>query len=79
MSASGKTADVKEESKVVLDKIGNILKNYEDHLIKIEGVEDIHHIHIWSIDGFHNYVTLHVVTNSNDFKKLKNIVVSEMK
>ena len=33
-------ADVKEESKIVLDKIGNILKNYEDHLIKIEGHTD---------------------------------------
>lgn len=33
-------ADVKEESKPVLDKIGNILKNYEDHLIKIEGHTD---------------------------------------
>ncbi len=33
-------ADVKEESKAVLDKIGNILKNYEDHLIKIEGHTD---------------------------------------
>lgn len=33
-------ADIKEDSKKVLDKIGNILKNYEDHLIKIEGHTD---------------------------------------
>lgn len=33
-------ADIKEESEQVLDKIGNILKNYDDHLIKIEGHTD---------------------------------------
>ncbi len=33
-------ADIKDESKPILDKIGNILKNYEDHLIKIEGHTD---------------------------------------
>lgn len=45
----------------------NKLKN---ELIKIDGVDDIHHIHIWSIDGYNNYATMHIVTK-NDIKKIK--------
>lgn len=43
----------------------------KDHLNKIEGVDDIHHIHVWSIDGYNNYATMHIVTKSNDIKKIK--------
>ena len=32
-----------------------------DHLMAIEGVLDVHHIHIWSMDGQHHYATMHVV------------------
>ena len=35
------------------------------HLLEIEGVKDVHHIHIWSIDGHSNYATMHIVTNAN--------------
>lgn len=47
------------------------------HLLKIEGVEDIHHIHVRSIDGFNNFATLHVVTKKYD-EKLKNKVREEL-
>ena len=36
----------------------------------IKGVINVHHIHLWSIDGFNNYATMHVVTNSNNIKHL---------
>ena len=32
-----------------------------EHLVEIDGVLDIHHIHIWSMDGQSNYATMHVV------------------
>lgn len=32
------------------------------HISEIEGVVDVHHIHIWSMDGQNNYATMHVVT-----------------
>ena len=32
-----------------------------DHLKEIDGVIDVHHIHIWSMDGNNNYATMHVV------------------
>lgn len=43
----------------------------KNHLQEIDGVNDIHHIHIWSIDGYNNYATMHIVTKSNDIKKIK--------
>ena len=45
------------------------IDNLKTNLLKIDGVEDIHHIHVWSIDGYNNYATLHVVSDSKDIKK----------
>ena len=42
----------------------------EKHLLKIQGVEGIHHIHLRSIDGYNNFATLHVIVDkySHDIK-----------
>ncbi len=32
---------------------------------KLKEVIDVHHIHIWSMDGQNNYATMHIVTNSD--------------
>ena len=37
----------------------------KEHLMEIPGVIDVHHIHIRSTDGQHNYATMHVVTNAD--------------
>lgn len=34
-----------------------------EHIAAIDGVLDVHHIHIWSMDGQNNYATMHIVTN----------------
>ncbi len=34
------------------------------HVSEIEGVLDVHHIHIWSMDGHNNYATMHIVTEA---------------
>ena len=34
------------------------------HLMEIEGVLGVHHIHLWSLDGSHNYATMHIVTDA---------------
>ena len=41
------------------------MEEIKEHICKLEGVIDVHHIHIWSMDGFHNYATMHVVTDEN--------------
>lgn len=34
-------------------------------IMQTDGVLDVHHIHIWSIDGITNLATMHIVTNEN--------------
>ncbi len=48
------------------------------HLMRIDGVSGIHHVHIWSMDGENNYATMHVVTDS-DTCKIKEKVRRELK
>ena len=49
------------------------------NILKIENVEDIHHIHVWSIDGYNNYATMHIVTKTENIKELKNKIRHELK
>lgn len=46
------------------------IEKVKQSILKIKDVEDIHHIHIWSIDGYNNYATMHVVVKEidNDIK-----------
>ncbi|MBR3891773.1 MAG: cation transporter [Bacilli bacterium] len=39
------------------------LEEIKHHLLEIEGIKGVHHIHVWSMDGINNYATMHVVTN----------------
>ena len=54
------------------------IEELKKHLTKIEGVEDIHHIHVWSIDGYNNYATMHIVSKSQDIKKIKKEIREEL-
>lgn len=49
-----------------------------EHISHIEGVLDVHHIHIWSMDGQNNYATMHVVTNE-DAHHMKHLIRDELK
>ena len=37
----------------------------KNKLLSITGIRDVHHIHVWSMDGFNNYATMHVVATGN--------------
>ena len=54
------------------------IEEVKKHLLEIEGVEDIHHIHIWSMDGIHNYATMHIVTKEKDSKEIKRKIREEL-
>lgn len=43
----------------------------KEELLCIEYVEDVHHLHIRSIDGTAHYATLHIVTKAADLPSLK--------
>ena len=47
-------------------------------LLKVKNVSDIHHIHIWSMDGVNNYATIHAVINTLDFEKVKKNLKEEL-
>ena len=54
------------------------IADIKEHLMKIENIKDVHHIHAWSIDGNENLATMHIVANDND-KDLKKKIREELK
>ena len=54
------------------------IEHLKEHLKQVNEVEDIHHIHVWSIDGYNNYATMHIVTKSKDIKKVKKEIREEL-
>ncbi len=49
----------------------------KEHLLKINGVKDVHHIHIRSVDGYTNYATMHLIAKG-DFKEIKHNVKEKL-
>ena len=49
----------------------------ENHLKEIDGIFDVHHIHIWSMDGQNNLATIHIVTDDNT-QQIKELVRQEL-
>lgn len=54
------------------------IEHLKEHLQEIEEVDDVHHIHVWSIDGYNNYATMHIVTKSNNIKEVKRKIREEL-
>ena len=50
----------------------------KEELLRINGVRDVHHLHIRSMDGAHHYATFHVVTDSDDLPSLKAALRAEL-
>lgn len=71
--------NLKEVIDIFCEKIpdGISTEEIKHHLLEIDGVIDVHHIHIWSIDGNGAYATMHIVTNS-DTKEIKHKVKEEL-
>lgn len=59
--------NLKEIADLFLEKTPQKIKiaEIENHMKEIDGVIDVHHIHIWSMDGQYNYATMHIVTDGN--------------
>ena len=72
--------NLKEVLDLFLEKIpDNIsIEEIKHHIKEIDGVIGVHHIHIWSIDGFHNYATMHIVANENSHE-IKDKIREELK
>lgn len=70
---------LKEIVDIFLEKTpSNIdIEEIKDYLLEIEGVIDVHHIHVRSIDGFNNYATMHIVVDC-DCKDIKHKIKEKL-
>lgn len=71
--------NLREATEIFMGKIpdGVSVAEIEEHLSEIEGVENAHHVHLWTLDGQVNFATMHVVTAA-DTQKVKAKVREEM-
>lgn len=69
---------------IFLEKMPDNIKIEElkKHLSNVEKVEDIHHVHVWTMDGMNNYATLHVLVDGNiivdELEKIKEDLREEL-
>ena len=72
--------NLRESLDVFLEKTpsGVCVHELEEHISKIDGVQDVHHVHVWSMDGHRNYATMHIVTDG-DAHHVKEHVRAELR
>ena len=54
------------------------IEEIKHHLTQLDGVLDVHHIHIWSLDGAQNCATMHIVTDGEPLQ-VKRAVKTELR
>ncbi len=72
--------NLKEALDLFLEKAphGIDVAEIKAHLLGLDGVLDVHHIHLWSMDGHNHYATMHLVTNA-DSHHIKDAVREELR
>ena len=72
--------NLKEVLELFLEKVPHNIdvNELKEHIGKINGVLNIHHIHIWSMDGHSNYATMHIVAEG-DSHNIKKQIREELK
>ena len=72
--------NLKKVADIFLEKTpdGISVEDISKHLLEIEGVADVHHIHIRSLDGCRHYATMHVVAEGG-FHIIKERVRDELR
>lgn len=44
------------------------IEKIRQHLLEIDGITDVHHIHVWIMDSQTSYATMHIVVNTDNHK-----------
>ena len=72
--------NLKEILNLILEKTpkGINIKEIENKVKEINEIKDVHHIHVWSLDGEKNYATMHIVSNKNVKEEVR-IKLKELK
>ena len=71
--------NLKEAVEIITEKKpdGISVDEIVHHISEIEGVEEVHHIHIHSLDGIHHYGSMHIVAQGN-FEVIKKKIKQEL-
>ncbi len=72
--------NLKEAIDIFLEKTPNgvDVDVIKAHILEIEDVIGVHHVHVWSMDGSGNYATMHIVTNA-DSHQIKDKIREELR
>jgi cobalt-zinc-cadmium efflux system protein len=72
--------NLKEAVDLFLEKTPHGVNIHEirEHIMEIPGVIDVHHIHLWSMDGHNHYATMHVKTNA-EHHRIKDQIRQELR
>ncbi|MBR5219039.1 MAG: cation transporter [Clostridia bacterium] len=54
------------------------ISHIRSELMELDGITDVHHIHIRSFDGYQNIATMHIVTDSDSYR-VKALVREQLK
>ena len=72
--------NIKEVVDLFLEKTPHniTITEVKEHIKNIDGVLDVHHIHLWSIDGRNIFATMHIVTDKESYE-IKDKVRKELR
>ena len=72
--------NLKEVLDLLLEKVpaGVDVAQIKAHIERIDGILDVHHIHLWSLDGDNHMATVHIVTDG-DPHEIKAAVREELR
>ena len=71
--------NLREVAELFLEKVPRNIEVAEikEHIEEIDGIIDVHHIHIWSIDGQNHFATMHIVTDVEQ-RKIKDVIREQL-
>lgn len=72
--------NLKKALDVFLDKVPDDIdiEKLKEEILKIDGVKNVHHVHIRSVDGINNYASMHIVAKEN-LKEIKEKIREKLK
>ena len=67
--------NLKDAVDIFLEKAprGADIEEIKEHVSEIDGVLNVHHVHVWTMDGQNNYATMHIVADGS-WHKIKESV-----
>ena len=55
------------------------IRKIKKELLKNKNIISIDHIHVWSLDGYNNYATLHAIINNDEVENMKEYIKDYLK